>query len=164
MKKFLFFVAWLGIFILSITGIVYAIYPNYFLVFNISSFKMKIIILNISIIYLILTLLKLKSKFPKKTDFEMDAPNGKIFISSDSIKSMVKESLSTDDSINLVKVETKKSGARFDLMLHIESSLNTNIADKTVAIQENIRKTIKKNIGIDINNIEVKLLKIKNQQ
>lgn len=163
MKKIIFFLAWLGIFVFSLLGILYVVYPSYFIPYDISEFTYKMIILNVSILYLILTLYKIKTKFAKKVDYEITTQSGKVTVSSNSIKSMVKEVLSSDLDISLVKVETIKRRGRFDIILSIETVSNIKLNEKTAFIQENIKKILKQNIGIDVDHVEIKLLKIKSQ-
>ena len=88
--------------------------------------------------------------------------DGKITVSSNSIKSMVKEAIASDPEVNLNKVETIRKRDKFNLILSIEANSNINLAEKTASIQDHIKKLLKRNIGIEIDHVEVKLLKIKN--
>lgn len=162
LKKIIFFLAWLGIFILSLLGITYVVYPVFFSSYEVSEFMFKMIVLNVSILYLLLTLYKIKTKFCKKIDYEIMSQDGKITVSSNSIKSMVKEAIASDPEVNLNKVETIRKRDRFNLILSIEANSNINLAEKTASIQDHIKKLLKRNIGIEIDHVEVKLLKIKN--
>ena len=163
MKKIIFFIAWLGIFILSLLGILYVVYPSYFTPYNISEFTFNVMVLNISILYLVLTLYKIKTKFEKTVDYEIATQDGKVIVSSNCIKSMVKETLASDLDITLEKVETIKRRGKFDIILSIETVSNINLNDKTIIIQEKVKKILKQNIGIEIDHVEINLLKIKSE-
>ena len=85
-KKIIFFFAWIGIFLLSITGIVYVVIPKYLVQFNtyIGTLSYDIIVLIISIIYFIVSILKFLSLFEKNKDYEIKTEDGIVYISSSS--------------------------------------------------------------------------------
>ncbi|MGL4534203.1 MAG: alkaline shock response membrane anchor protein AmaP [Fusobacteriaceae bacterium] len=163
MKKFIFFLAWSGIFFLSLIGVLYVVSPTVLENITLTPFIFKMIILNISILYIIFTLLKIVSKFERNIDYEVKTPEGKVFITSETIKSYVKQVLSHYKDIYVTKVETKKFRNRFDLKISLEASPDKNLAEKTLFIQENIKKDVKNSIGVEITNVELKIIKFRNK-
>lgn len=163
MKKFIFFLAWLGIFFLSLIGILYVVYPTILENIALTPFILKIIVLNISILYLIFTFIKLFSKFERNIDYEVKTSEGKVFITSDTIKAFVKQLLSQHRDIYVTKVETKKFRNKFDLKISLEASPDKNLSEKTLFLQENIKREVKTSIGVDINSVELKIVKFRNK-
>ncbi|MGL5123828.1 MAG: alkaline shock response membrane anchor protein AmaP [Fusobacteriaceae bacterium] len=162
MKKIIFFIAWIGIFFISVIGITSVVYPSFFDRFNLSFFMLKMLILNISIVYLFIVFIKVCSKIQKEKDYEIKTDNGKVLVSSETIKTFIFNTLLTDHDIIVKKVETKKNYNKFNIKIFLESNTNKNISEKTLFIQENIKKSIKKSIGVEINEVEIKVTKFIN--
>ncbi len=159
MKKIIFFIAWVGILFISLIGITSVVYPSFFDRFNLSSFMLKMLILNISIIYIFIVFIKICSKLKREKDYEIKTDNGKIFVSSETIKTLIFNTLLTDPDIIIKKVETSKNYNKFNVRIFIESNSNKNIAEKSGFIQENIKKSIKSSVGVEINEVEIKVIK-----
>lgn len=163
MKKFIFFLAWLGVFFLSLIGVLYVVSPTIFENLSPTPFIFKIVVLNLSILYIIFTFIKLSSKFERNIDYEVKTPEGKVFITSETIKAYVKQVLSGYKDIYVTKVETKKFRNRFDIKVSLEASPDKNLSEKTLFIQENLKKEVKNAIGVEINSVELKIVKFRNK-
>lgn len=159
MKKFIFFLAWIGILILSIIGMVYSVDPDYINEYAPNAFTTKIIVLNISIIYFCVFFIKLQSKFKKKIDYEVKTPNGSLMVSSDTIKEFVKQLFRESHDIRVIKVNTEKKGSKFKVIMIAEASANKNLVEKITFIQESIKNSIKEAIGIEVDEVELKITK-----
>src|SRR3712207_2615315 len=93
-KKILFFLAWLGIFCIGIFNIVYLILPKFIAKYiTISSFLLETAILVLSLLYVLLSIYKLLSKFERNKDYQVSTPNGTIVIASSTINKYVVEVL-----------------------------------------------------------------------
>lgn len=160
MKKFIFFLAWVLDFILAVIGITWVIYPQYLETFNLSPFMIKAIILNISLIYIIIFILKLLSNFKREKDYELKTEDGKIFISTDAIAAIVREALTPYNDIHIRKIEPLNSRGKFKIRIFIESSTDSNLADKTASLQSLLKKYFKSSVGVDIDSIEIKITKL----
>ncbi|MGL4402762.1 MAG: alkaline shock response membrane anchor protein AmaP [Fusobacteriaceae bacterium] len=160
MKKFIFFLAWVGILFLALTGIIYVIYPDYILQFSLSSFMLKAIILNISLIYLCIVFMKLMSNFKKNRDYEIKTADGKVAISESAIASMTREAVSYDHDIFVKKIISSNSRGKFRLSLHLESSSDINLSEKTSRLQSVIRSYFQSKAGIELDSIELKVVKL----
>ncbi|MGL6064052.1 MAG: alkaline shock response membrane anchor protein AmaP [Fusobacteriaceae bacterium] len=163
MKKIIFFIAWTGILFISLIGVISVVYPSFFNQFNLSPFMLKMLILNISIIYIFIVFAKISSKLQKEKDYEIKTENGKIIVSSETIKTLIFNTLLIDPDINVKKVETSKNYNKFNIKIFLESNTNKNISEKSLFIQENIKKSIKNSTGVDINEVEIKITKFINQ-
>ncbi|MGL4688383.1 MAG: hypothetical protein ACRCVS_06815, partial [Fusobacteriaceae bacterium] len=114
------------------------------------------------IIYIFIVFIKICSKLQKEKDYEIKTDNGKILVSSETIKTLIFSTLLTDPDIIVKKVETSKNYNKFNIKIFIESNTNKNISEKSLFIQENIKKSIKNSTGVDINEVEIKVTKFIN--
>src|SRR3712207_8734639 len=70
-KKILFFLAWLGIFCIGIFNIVYLVLPSLITKYiTISSFLLETAILALSVLYILLAVYKLMTKFERNKDYQ----------------------------------------------------------------------------------------------
>ena len=84
LKKLIFLLAWLGIFLISLVSINYILLPNQFIFENpfldlkeITAFEFKMAVLVISTIYIFICLIKFFSIFERKKDWKWDIKNFK---------------------------------------------------------------------------------------
>jgi uncharacterized alkaline shock family protein YloU len=161
-KKIIFFFAWLGIFLLSITGIVYVAVPKYLVQFNayIGTLSYDIIVLIISILYFIISILKFLSLFEKSKDYEIKTEDGVVYISSASVTSFIRELLSKDKEISNIRVETSKKGRKFNIKVRMDMLSNGNISGKSSSIQNEIKSKLADRMGLEVGAIEVKISKL----
>ncbi|WP_255492161.1 alkaline shock response membrane anchor protein AmaP [Cetobacterium sp. 2A] len=159
-KKVVFFLAWVGIFLLSIIGISYIIMPSYFVQVDTTSLIFKFTALNICLVYFFISLLKLLSNFSKKDGYTIKNENGIINISSDSVRNLLKEVLSRDHDVKAMKIESGKRGSKFYVSVTLEILSNANIADKTVAIQNSIKEELRNKLDLNVDIVEVKISKL----
>lgn len=160
MKKFIFFLAWVGILLLSLTGIVYVIYPDYILKFSLSSFMLKAIILNLSLIYIFIVFMKLMSNFKKNRDYEIKADGGNVAISESAIASMTREAVSYDGDLFIKKITSSNSRGKFRLQIQLETSSDVNLSEKTSRLQSVVRSYFQSRAGIELDSIEIKVVKL----
>jgi uncharacterized alkaline shock family protein YloU len=160
LNKVIFFFAWIGIFFLSLAGIVYAIYPTYFINFNVNSIWFKPVILVISIIYFLITLLKLFSKFSKTKDYEVKTEHGIVSISSETVKSTVRGILNSDPDIRNMKIETENRGRKYDVIVILEIASEVQVNEKVLKLQEEIRDVLKDKLGLETDRIEIKIARL----
>lgn len=160
LNKIIFFFAWVGIFFLSLAGIVYAVYPSYFVNFNIDSMWFKPAILIISIVYLLISLLKFFSKFARTKDYEVKTEHGTVVISSETVKSTVRAVLSSDPDVKNMKIETKKRGRKYDVIATIEMASGVQVNEKVLKLQEEIKEVLKSKLGLETDRIEIKIARL----
>lgn len=158
-KKILFFFAWVGIFILSVLGLGYILFPNLFVDFDINSLTFKVIVFNICLIYICLSILKLVSNFYKDKDYIIKTEHGKINISTETIKNFIKEILSKDSDIKGVKVVCKSRRNKQDIKLTLDM-VSVDLSSKTFEIQQLVKKNLEEKLDLKINSIEIKIEKL----
>ena len=160
LKKIIFFFAWLGIFILSIVGIVYVAVPGFLVKFNIDGFMWKVAIIVISLIYLFISLLKFGTLFSKEEGYVIKNENGEVRISIDSIKNIVKEILNRDKEIRNIKILCKKRGKKHTVTIYTDMETNKSISEKTSEIQNAIKYELQDKLQLDVSVVEVKIKKL----
>lgn len=160
LKKIIFFFAWLGIFIGSILGLVYVITPQYLSFIDINSTVSKLIILNVSWIYLFITLLKLSSNFSREKDYVIKNENGSVVISSSTIKTLIADILSRDKEIKDEKIECGNNGKKYFVKINMSMVSDSSIAEKTTDIQNKIKNSLEDKLDLKIDDIEIKISKL----
>lgn len=161
-KKIIFFFAWIGIFLLSITGIVYVTIPTYIVQFNmyIGTLSYDIVVLIISVVYFMISILKFLSLFERTKDYEIKTEDGVVYISSASVTSFIRELLSKDREISNIRVETSKKGRKFNIRVRLDMLSNGNISGKSSSIQNEIKSKLADKMGLEVGAIEVKISKL----
>lgn len=164
-KRIVFLFAWLGIFAMSLASINYILLPGQFIfqypILNgIGTFEIKMAILIIAGIYLFLCIYKFFSLFERKKDYQKKTENGVLKISRSTINSYVSDLLRKDADISAVKVNSELKGNKFLVYVKCELEAAMNVADKISQVQENVKKSLSENVGVDVNKVIVNISKI----
>ncbi|MCF2625443.1 alkaline shock response membrane anchor protein AmaP [Fusobacterium perfoetens] len=160
LRKVIFFFAWLGIFVLSIVGIVYVAVPGFLVKFNIDGFMWNAAVVVISLIYLFISLLKFTSLFSKEEGYVIKNENGEVRISIDSIKNIIKEILNRDKDVRNVKIICGRKGKKHTVTIYMDMETNKSIAEKTSEIQNAVKYELQDKLQLDVNVVEVKIKKL----
>ncbi len=160
LRKVIFFFAWLGIFVLSIVGIVYVAVPGFLVKFNIDGFMWNAAVVVISLIYLFISLLKFTSLFSKEEGYVIKNENGEVRISIDSIKNIIKEILNRDKDVRNVKIICSRKGKKHTVTIYMDMETNKSIAEKTSEIQNAVKYELQDKLQLDVNVVEVKIKKL----
>ncbi len=160
LRKVIFFFAWLGIFVLSIVGIVYVAVPGFLVKFNIDGFMWNAAVVVISLIYLFISLLKFTSLFSKEEGYVIKNENGEVRISIDSIKNIIKEILNRDKDVRNVKIICSRKGKKHTVTIYMDMETNKSIAEKTSEIQNSVKYELQDKLQLDVNVVEVKIKKL----
>ena len=160
LRKVIFFFAWLGIFVLSIVGIVYVAVPGFLVKFNIDGFMWNAAVVVISLIYFFISLLKFTSLFSKEEGYVIKNENGEVRISIDSIKNIIKEILNRDKDVRNVKIICSRKGKKHTVTIYMDMETNKSIAEKTSEIQNAVKYELQDKLQLDVNVVEVKIKKL----
>lgn len=161
-KKFVFFLAWIGVFVLSLTGIVYVVMPKYFVQFNtyIGTFGYDMVVLGISIVYFIICLVKFFSLFEREKDYVIKTEDGVVYISAATVTTFIRDLLSDDKDISNLKVDTFKKGRKFNIKIKLDILSNGDVSGKSMSIQNEIKNKLADKMGIEVGNVQVKISKL----
>ncbi len=160
LRKVIFFFAWLGIFLLSIAGIIYVTAPGFLVRFNIDGFMWNVSIIVVSLIYLFISLLKFTTVFSKEEGYTIKNENGEVSISVDSIKSIIKDILNRDKEVRNIKITCNRRGKKHSVVINMDMETNRSIADKTSEIQNAIKYELQDKLQLDVGVVEVKIKKL----
>ncbi len=160
LKKVIFFFAWLGIFVLSVAGIVYVAVPGFIVKFNIDSFIWNAAVIAVSLIYLFISLLKFTTLFSREEGYVIKNENGEVKISIESIKSIIKEILNRDKEVRNVKIICGRKGKKHTVTIYLDMETNKSIAEKSAEIQNAIKYELQDKLQLDVGVIEVKIKKL----
>lgn len=164
-KKVLFFIAWVGIFVLSVTGIIFSVRPldqRLLLSFKPDQLQhpIYVVFLGISVVYFILSLIKFFSLFNRTNGYLINGSNGEVLVSTESIKSIIKESLENDTEVKNLKILCGKSGKKYKVTLFIDLHTTRSIAEKSAEIQQLIKDELFKRLELEISIVEIKISKV----
>ena len=157
-KKLLFFLAWLGIFFFFFFNIVYLVLPSLIIRYiSISSFMLETAILALSVLYVLLAVYKLLTKFERNKDYQVETPNGTVVIAASTINKYVVEVLQKNFPVQSTKVRSynKRSGILIDAKM--DMVLSKNVADSIQEVQTKITEEVQDKLGIQIKKIKVHL-------
>ncbi|MDO4689678.1 MAG: alkaline shock response membrane anchor protein AmaP [Fusobacterium sp.] len=169
LKKFIFFLAWIGILILSVLGINFILFPDEYIfripiLTRLSIFELKIIFLSICVIYLFLVLYKFISLFERKKEYEKVTANGVVKISNTTINNYVLDLLKKDNEISNIKVSSERKGKKFYIYVKFQILEQLNVTNKIVAVQNLIKEELNNNIGIEVKEVIVNVSGLSIQQ
>lgn len=157
-KKLLFFLAWLGIFCIGIFNIVYLILPSFISrYFVISSFMLETTILVLSVIYVLLAIYKLFSKFERNKDYQVSTPNGTIVISSATINKYVTEILQKNFPVDGIKVKNYNKRKGIALFVKMNMLIQEPVGNAVQKVQAKLIEGIQERLGIQITKVKVHL-------
>lgn len=161
-KKFIFFLAWIGVFLLSLIGIVYAAVPKYFVQFNkyVDTIGYSIIVGIISVIYLIICIVKFCSLFERSKDYTIKTENGVVYISSDTVTTFIREKLAGSRDISNIKIDTYKRGSKFNVKIRLDMISDGSVSDRLEKIQKEIKQDLSEQMGIEVGKVQVKISKL----
>jgi len=159
-KKFLFFIAWVGMLVLASLGIVYVFIPKYLIAFQDDIFSRNMIILAVSVTYIFIIIIKFISLFKKEEGYIIKSDLGTVNISVDSIKGVIKEILSTDKEIKNTKIACGKKRKKHYILINLDMITNRSIAEKSEELQRKIKSEIQDKLELDIETIEIKIKKV----
>lgn len=163
----LFFLGWLGIFALSLGGILLGIIPGYIAEYiNLYDFYTKIAIVGISVFYFILFLKKVSSLFDtgEEENYVIKNENGDIRITLSSIENLIKGIIKKTDFIKESKIRGKieKEQVKIEIKAGVNSIPDLN--DEVNKLQNEIIEYINRVAGIKIKNVDIIVSKVVNNE
>lgn len=164
-KKIIFFLAWVGIFLASLVGINYVFMPNSLAFSDIylrsfTNFEIRILVLVLAIVYLFLSIYKFLSLFETNKDFIKKTENGSINISQSTVNNFVSDLLKNDSTLSNSKVSSRKQGKKVVVEVKTSVVLPIKTMDKISSLQEMIKKGVLDYIGIEVNEVKINILKV----
>ena len=164
-KKIIFFLAWVGIFLISLISLNYVLLPGQFFydnpyTANITTFQYKMVILVLASLYIFICLYKFFSLFERKKDYERKTENGTLKISRATINNYVNDLLRKDPDITGIKTTSELKGNKFLIFVKCELLARINIANKIAQLQNLIKNDLSENIGVDVNKVVVNISKL----
>lgn len=164
-KKTLFFLAWLGIFLIGLFNIVYIVVPSLIQKYVvISPFLLEISILALSVLYMLLAIYKFFSQFEKSKDYQVSTPNGMVVISSATINRTVSDVLQKNFPVAHSKVKSHNGRKGVSLDIKMDMLLQGNIQETVQKVQAKIIEEVQDKLGIQIKHMKVRLLKVQSQE
>lgn len=164
-KKTLFFLAWLGIFLIGLFNIVYIVVPSLIQKYVvISPFLLEISILALSVLYMLLAIYKFFSQFERSKDYQVSTPNGMVVISSVTINRTVSDVLQKNFPVAHSKVKSHNGRKGVSLDIKMDMLLQGNIQETVEKVQAKIIEEVQDKLGIQIKHMKVRLLKVQSQE
>lgn len=158
--KFIFFIGWIGIGILSILGIGLALFQKNLgidfmglmgtRIFNFSLF-------GISFFYLLLFIEKTISIFVKEEKgYEFKTDTGMVSISENSLNSLIKETVEQNKEVKNVKANSFKGKKGLNVNVRIDIEAVPDLSAKLNSIQMEIKEELIKKLNIEVDKIDIR--------
>jgi len=158
--KFIFGIAWIGIFILAIGGIYVGLFPSYLDIIDFNDLLTRVAIGGVSFIYLILFIEKVVRLFERPKELRIKTPNGMLKISSNSINNIVKEVVNEYPKVRNSKVKNKTKGKKLKIFVSIDIMSSQSLSDDLKLIQQEIKDRIESYLDLSIADIELRVTKL----
>lgn len=120
----------------------------------------RIVIGLVSFTYLFAYISRIFSKLDSAPNYEIKTDDGTVSVSPSIVNNYVKEILKNDEEVKNLKVDTIKHGKKFDIKMKADIATDESVADKSAAIQNNVRNEISEKIGIEIGQVELIVAKL----
>ena len=158
--KFIFGIAWIGIFILAIFGVYIGIFPVFLDRIDFNDLITRGIVVGVSLVYLLLFIEKLIKIFERPKELRMKTPNGVLKISSNSVNNIVKEVVGEHPKVRNLKVKNKTNGKKLKIFVSIDIMSSQSLSDDLNLIQQDIKDRIESYLDLSITEVELKVTKL----
>jgi len=158
--KFIFGIAWIGIFIISLLGMYIGIFPEYLGIINFNTLITRGVISGISFIYLLLFIEKLIKLFERPKELRIKTPHGLLKISSNSVNNIVKEVVNEHPKVKNLKVKNKTNGKKLKIFVSIDIISSQSLSGDLILIQQDIKDRIENYLDLNITEIELRVTKL----
>ena len=158
--KFIFGIAWIGIFILAILGIYIGMFPAYLEILDFNSLITRGVMAGVSFVYLLLFIEKLIILFERPKELRLKTPNGMLNISSNSVNNIVKEVVGEHPRVKNLKVKNKTNGKKLKIFVSIDIMSSQSLSDDLNLIQQDIKERIENYLDLNITEVELRVTKL----
>lgn len=163
--KLIFGIGWLGIFFISLAGIFFSVLPQYLAKIPLSPLAIKGSIIGVCVFYMILFVEKFSTLFSNdEITYDVTTEDGRIKISSVTINTLVKQTLSQISSIKQLKVKNNMGKKGLNIKLELEVNSSENISSELKKVQILIRENIKNSLEIEVANVDIITTKINSKK
>ncbi len=154
--KFLFFIGWIGIAILSIIGILTSIIPLYSEVIDFHNLIFRASLFIGSLFYFLLFVEKLVGIFIKDDKaYEFKGDKGFVKVSSSSVNNLIKSIVESNPNVKNVKVLSSQGKKGIKINLKLDINTLPNLTSEYSKIQEIIEHELKEKLNIDVEKIDI---------
>lgn len=159
--KFLFFIGWAGMAVISLAGMLTSIIPKYAEVLDFGSWTFRGGLFIICLFYFLLVVEKVTSIFIKDDKaYEFSTEKGLIKVSSLSVNNLIKEIAESNKNIKKVKVKSSQGKKGLKISLDIEILTLPNLSKEYERIQNIISENLKEKLNIDVDIINIHTSKL----
>lgn len=163
--KLIFGIGWIGIFFISLAGVFFSVLPAYLSKIPLSPLALKGTIVGVCVFYLILFVEKFSTLFSNdEITYDVTTDEGRIKISSVTINTLVKQTLSQISSIKQLKVKNHMGKKGLHIKLELEVNSSANISGELKKVQMLIRENIKNSLEIEVANVDIITTKINSKK
>lgn len=164
--RFVFFIGWIGIGVLSLLGGFLALGLASGTVFNLSMvdliaiLRTKVFVLSlggISFFYLLLFIEKTISLFIKEDrGYEFKTDTGMVSVSENSLNSLIKEIVEQNKEVKNVKASSFKGKKGLNVDVRVDIEAVTNLSKKLNEIQLDVKEELVKKLNIEVEKIDIR--------
>jgi uncharacterized alkaline shock family protein YloU len=164
MMKFIFGLAWIGIFSLAISGIYIGMFPNFIEMVNFNDLLTRVLIGGVSLVYVLLFIEKILLVFEKPKELKIKTPNGILRITPNSINNLVKEVVNEHPKVQGLKVTNKSKGKKLKIYVSINIMSSQSLSNDLKDIQKDIKDRVEGYLDLNIADVELRVTKVIKEQ
>lgn len=158
--KFVFFIGWIGIGVLSVLGIGLALFQKNLGIDLAVLLRMRIFsfsLFGISFFYLLLFIEKTISLFVKEEKgYEFKTETGMVSISENSLNSLIKETVEQNKEVKNVKASSFKGKKGLNVNVRMDIEALPDLSTKLNNIQLEIKEELIKKLNIEVDKIDIR--------
>lgn len=158
--KFIFFIGWIGIGLLSIGGIGLALFQQNIGIDMLALIKSRVFnfsLFGISFFYILLFIEKTISLFVKEDrGYEFKTETGVVSISENSLNALIKEVVDQNKEVKNVKATSFKGKKGLNVSVKIDIEASPNLSEKLNSIQVGVKDELIKKLNIEVEKIDIR--------
>ena len=158
--KFIFFIGWIGIGLLSIGGIGLALFQQNIGIDMLALIKSRVFnfsLFGISFFYILLFIEKTISLFVKEDrGYEFKTETGVVSISENSLNALIKEVVDQNKEVKNVKATSFKGKKGLNVSVKIDIEAIPNLSEKLNSIQVEVKDELIKKLNIEVEKIDIR--------
>lgn len=158
--KFIFFIGWIGIGLLSVGGIGLALFQQNIGIDMLAVLKSRVFnfsLFGVSFFYILLFIEKTISLFVKEDrGYEFKTETGMVSISENSLNSLIKEVVDQNTEVKNVKATSFKGKKGLNVSVRIDIEAIPNLSEKLNSIQVEVKDELIKKLNIEVEKIDIR--------
>jgi hypothetical protein len=154
--KFLFFIGWIGLALMSLAGLLTSIIPSYGSVIDFQSYGFRGGLFVVSLFYFLLFVEKIAEIFVKDdSGYEFKTDQGLIKVSAASVNNLIKEITESNKNVKNVKITSQQGKKGIKIKIRMDIYTLPNLTSEYKKIQDLIAEELLEKLSIEVEKIDI---------